>query len=290
MDYFTLTRSFWDFAFENPDKIKPNHCALFLFIVEHNNRLGWRDKLGLPTTMAKEAIGIRSYNTYMETLNDLVDFGLIILVEKSKNQFSSNIVALSNFDKAPNKALDKALIKHDTKQGESTVQSTDSIIKQNNNIIYSFEHLSITELDFSKLLNEYKEEDIFDCFEKIQNYKQNKKYKSLYLTAKTWLKKDYKQKDTESELPEDKRIDWKIFLDYFNDLFNPKIKLSEVPEQTKKRYLNLLQCGFSKDHLLIAFYNAKKDRENLTDVTIDTFSYSSIVNKYQQDISRIGML
>jgi len=106
MDYFTLTRSFWDFAFENPDKIKPNHCALFLFIVEHNNRLGWRDKLGLPTTMAKEAIGIRSYNTYMETLNDLVDFGLIILVEKSKNQFSSNIVALSNFDKAPNKAFE----------------------------------------------------------------------------------------------------------------------------------------------------------------------------------------
>jgi hypothetical protein len=290
MDYFTLTRSFWDFAFENPDKIKPNHCALFLFIVEHNNRLGWRDKLGLPTTMAKEAIGIRSYNTYMETLNDLVDFGLIILVEKSKNQFSSNIVALSNFDKAPNKALDKALIKHDTKQGESTVQSTDSIIKQNNNIIYSFEHLSITELDFSKLLNEYKEEDIFDCFEKIQNYKQNKKYKSLYLTAKTWLKKDYKQKDTESELPEDKRIDWKIFLDYFNDLFNPKIKLSEVPEQTKKRYLNLLQCGFSKDHLLIAFDNAKKDRENLTDVTIDTFSYSSMVSKYQKDVTKIGML
>lgn len=290
MDYFTLTRSFWDFAFENPDKIKPSHCALFLFIVEHNNRLGWREKLGLPTTMAKEAIGIRSYNTYMETLNDLVDFGLIILVEKSKNQFSSNIVALSNFDKAPNKALDKALIKHDTKQGESTVQSTSSIIKQNNNIIYSFEHLSITELDFSKLLNEYKEEDILDCFEKIQNYKQNKKYKSLYLTAKTWLKKEYKQKDVESELPEDKRIDWKIFLDYFNDLFNPKIKLSEVPEQTKKRYLNLLQCGFSKDHLLIAFDNAKKDRENLTDVTIDTFSYSSMVNKYQQDVTKIGML
>lgn len=129
MDYFKLTRDFWDFAFENPEKIKPNHCALFLFIVEHCNRLGWKEKFGLPTTMTKDAIGIRSYNTYIQTLNDLVDFGLIILIERSKNQYSSNIVAISNNDKALNKALDKAFIKHDTKQGESTIQSTDSINK-----------------------------------------------------------------------------------------------------------------------------------------------------------------
>lgn len=290
MDYFTLTRSFWDFAFENPDKIKPNHCALFLFIVEHNNRLGWRDKLGLPTTMAKEAIGIRSYNTYMETLNDLVEFGLIILVEKSKNQFSSNIVALSNFNKAPNKALDKAFINHDTKQGESTVQSTSSIIKPNNNIIYSFDHLSITKDEFDKLLEKYNEEDIYDCFDSIKNYKRNKSYTSLYLTANKWLKKDYKEKTFESQLPEDKRIDWEIFLEFFNEVYNSKIKLTQVPEQTKKRYLNLLQCGFTKQHLQNAIINGKKDHENLTDVTIDTFSYSGMVSKYQKDISKIGML
>ena len=129
MDYFKITRDFWDFAFENPEKIKPNHCALFLFIVEHCNRLGWKEKFGLPTTMTKDAIGIRSYNTYIQTLNDLVGFGLIILIERSKNQYSSNIVAISNNDKALNKALDKAFIKHDTKQSESTIQSIDSINK-----------------------------------------------------------------------------------------------------------------------------------------------------------------
>lgn len=134
MDYFKLTRAFWDFAFENPEKIKPNHCALYLFIVEHCNRLGWKHKFGLPTTMAKDAIGIRNYNTYITTLNELVEFGLIILIEKSKNQYSSNIVAISNFDKAVDKALDKALIKHGTKQSESTIQSIDSINKQNTNI------------------------------------------------------------------------------------------------------------------------------------------------------------
>jgi hypothetical protein len=145
MDYFKLTRAFWDYAFENPEKIKPNHCALYLFIVEHCNRLGWKHKFGLPTTMAKDAIGIRSYNTYIQTLNDLVEFGLIDLIERSKNQYSSNIVAISNFNKAIDKALDKALIKHDTKQSESIIQSIDSIDKpitinnktNNNNTFYN---------------------------------------------------------------------------------------------------------------------------------------------------------
>jgi hypothetical protein len=126
MNSYDLSRKWFDWTFENPERINPNHTALYFFIIEHCNRLGWKEKFGLPTTMAKEAIGIRSYNTYINTLNDLVQFGFVKLIEKSKNQYSSNIVALSNFDKAHDKALDKALIKHGTKQREST----DSINKQ----------------------------------------------------------------------------------------------------------------------------------------------------------------
>jgi len=166
MDYFKLTRAFWDFAFENPEKIKPNHCALYLFIVEHCNRLGWKHKFGLPTTMAKDAIGIRSYNTYITTLNDLVEFELIELIEKSKNQYSSNIVAISNFNKALDKALDKALIKHSTKQSESTIQSIDSIDKQdtiipinnitNNDLFYNDLILSESWLETCAMQNQPK--------------------------------------------------------------------------------------------------------------------------------------
>jgi hypothetical protein len=126
MNSYELSRNWFDWTFENPERINPNHTALYFFIIEHCNRLGWKEKFGLPTTMAKEAIGIRSYNTYINTLNDLVEFGFIKLIEKSKNQYSSNIIALLNFDKAPDKALDKAMIKHVTKQGESI----DSINKQ----------------------------------------------------------------------------------------------------------------------------------------------------------------
>lgn len=130
---YDLSRKWFDFCFDNPEKIKPNHTALYFFAIEHCNRLGWKDKFGLPTTMAKEAIGIRSYNTYINTLNDLIEWGFIEMIERSKNQYSSNIIALSNFDKALNKALDKALIKHGTKQSESTSESIGSINKQENN-------------------------------------------------------------------------------------------------------------------------------------------------------------
>ena len=126
MNIFELNRTFWNFAFSNPEKIKPNHCAVYYFALEHCNRLGWKEKFGFPTSMVLEATGIKSYSVYKKTFDDLVSFGFFIVIEYSKNQYSSNIIALKEFDKAVNKALDKALIKHKTKQRESI----DSIDKQ----------------------------------------------------------------------------------------------------------------------------------------------------------------
>lgn len=127
---YSLSRNWFDFCFENPEKINPSHTAVYFFAIEHCNRLGWKKKFGFPTTMVMEAVGIKSYNTFKKVLFDLVNFGFIRMIEKSKNQYSANIIALSNFDKATNKALDKALTKHLTKQSESTIQSIVSIDKQ----------------------------------------------------------------------------------------------------------------------------------------------------------------
>lgn len=125
MNSYELSRAWFDFCFENPEKISPNHTALYFFCIEHCNRLGWKEKFGLPMEMAKEAIGVKNYRTYSKAFNDLIDFGFIKLIQKSKNQYSSNIIAIVKNTKATTKAdakaLDKAMIKHSQKQGQSIV-------------------------------------------------------------------------------------------------------------------------------------------------------------------------
>jgi len=112
MTGYELTRNWFDFSFEHPDKIKPRHAALYLFIADHCNRLGWKQKFGLPTAYSMEAIGISNHKTYFSTLKDLVDWGFITIVAKSKNQHSSNVVALVKNTKATTTAMDKALLNH----------------------------------------------------------------------------------------------------------------------------------------------------------------------------------
>jgi len=171
MNSYDLSRKFVDFSFENPSKIKPNHYALYFFSIEHCNRLGWKKEFGLPTTMTMEAIGIKSYNTYSNTFNDLIEFGFFDLIERSKNQYSANIIALSNFNKALDKALDKAFIKHDTKHCSITQQSIDSIDKQINN-----KQITIEKYTFNEFWNKYpKKVSRKNCLTKWQKLKESDK-------------------------------------------------------------------------------------------------------------------
>ena len=172
MNSYELSRAWFDFSFENPDLVKPNHTALYFFAIEHCNRLGWKRKFGFPTTMVMEALGIKSYNTYIKTLNQVVDFGFIKMIERSKNQHSSNIIEVSKIDKAPDKALDKALIKHGTKQSESTEQSTEqsinSIIKQ-----LTIEQLNNKQIDKLKI--------IIDKFKTNKTNKDDKDKEAMFI-------------------------------------------------------------------------------------------------------------
>lgn len=126
---YELSRNWFDWTFENPDIVNTNHTALYFYILELNNRLGSKEKFGLPSAETKDCLGIKSHNTYIKTLNDLIEWGFIKLIQKSQNQFTATIIAISKNNKATTKALDKAIIRHQSEQRESTVQSIDNIDK-----------------------------------------------------------------------------------------------------------------------------------------------------------------
>lgn len=116
---YELSRNWFDFCFENPEKINSSHTALYFFIIEHCNRLGWKEKFGLPTQMAMDAIGVKNWRTYSKSFNDLVKFGFITVIKSSKNQYSATVIAIVKNTKANTKALTKAIQKHVQKQSSS---------------------------------------------------------------------------------------------------------------------------------------------------------------------------
>jgi hypothetical protein len=126
---YSLIREWYNFKFENPSKCKSVHSDFYCYIIDLWNRLGQKKEFGLPTSVTMECLGIGSYNTYKNTLNDLVNFGFIKIVSDAKNQYQSKVIAISKNDKASDKALDKANIKASDK---ASVKATDTIIEQVN--------------------------------------------------------------------------------------------------------------------------------------------------------------
>ena len=60
----------------------------------------------------------------------------------------------------------------------------------------TIKHLKLTEEEFTSLSADFSKQQIDDVLDQIENYKNNKNYVSLYLTAKNWLKKESKKQDT----------------------------------------------------------------------------------------------
>lgn len=140
MNGYSYSRAWFNFVFENPEKVSGNHTAMYLWYVELNNRFGWVEKFIAPSYQTMAATGIKSYNTYRKIFNDLTDWGWIIPISIGKNQNSSTIVALSKINKATNKALDKAV---DKAIDEALDKATDEALNNNiyNNKTYKHKNI-----------------------------------------------------------------------------------------------------------------------------------------------------
>jgi hypothetical protein len=92
----------------------------------------------------------------------------------------------------PNKP--NGLIKNQIKPKKAVSVSVSDNVNEINKY-RAFAHLSISIDEFNKLEIDYTKQQIDNALDSIENYKDNKKYKSLYLTCKNWLSKEPKKQE-----------------------------------------------------------------------------------------------
>lgn len=107
-----------------------------------------------------------------------------------KPQLDANIKRFNNGNK-PKKSKPEANPKQKPSKGKAN-NNVNKNKNANGNVYRSFEHLKITNTECNELFKlGYSVPEINNILDKIQNFKDNKKYKSLYLTAKNWLQTEH---------------------------------------------------------------------------------------------------
>lgn len=95
---YALTKSWFAYAFENPEAFNPTDHALYFWVIECANSNGWKHKFSFGAKSAMEVLGIGSYNTYKKSFDKLVEHGFIKVVRKSPNHYQAAIISVSQID------------------------------------------------------------------------------------------------------------------------------------------------------------------------------------------------
>ena len=209
--------------------LNSTHISLYnaLFLIW--NECGFDTELSINRNDVMKLSKIGSANTYTKCLKELHDNDMINY-KPSFNPLIGSKINLYRFDNGSDNSSDNGTVKSSSKGCDnSTGNGSDTLYKllnketikllntnyklvnekiknwiesekPKNNIHTSFAHLKISFDEFNQLLNlGYSEIEIKNIFEKIENYKQNTKYKSLFLTSKNWLKLEKEKSSAKKE-------------------------------------------------------------------------------------------
>jgi hypothetical protein len=228
MNGYELSRVWFAYTYNHPDKFSPIDTALYFWIIEVFNRARWSEKIYLPSGQAMQHIGCKSYKAYVNSFNKLEAEGFIKVVERSKNQYTANIIALVSNAKALTEASTKATteasteaptnastvyknIEHTTENKEPTKSKKNNLVMPDDiepdvwarylklnewlktnapNILKIQEQITVYQ--YQKLTAKMHGTELAALLIKMHNWKGiDKKNVSVYLTVLDWAKRAY---------------------------------------------------------------------------------------------------
>lgn len=208
MNGYNLTHRFFDWAFSHREDFKPTVSALYFYLIEICNKLGWKQEFSISSKECMEGMGVSGYNTYKQAFDILCEHGFIKVLKKSCNSYQANIITILNFDRVTdevtnrvtdrvtNEVTDKAPTEYErsNEQSSGDIHKTYKTIKTNNKNIKKqknsyAEFVTLTSDEYSKLVEEFGENATKRMIEILDNYKgsSGKKYSSDYRAILNWV-------------------------------------------------------------------------------------------------------
>jgi len=98
---FEQIKAFYSWVFNNPDKVRPTHISLYLFLWNQGNRANWVEWFKCPYDLAMQGACIGNKGTYYKCLDDLQNFKLIKYKKGLNNYKAPQINLIQLYDSVP---------------------------------------------------------------------------------------------------------------------------------------------------------------------------------------------
>lgn len=98
---FEQIKAFYSWVFNNPDKVRPTHVSLYLFLWNQNNRANWVEWFKCPYDLAMQGACIGNKGTYYRCLDELKDWNLIDYKKGINNYKAPQIMLIQLYKSEP---------------------------------------------------------------------------------------------------------------------------------------------------------------------------------------------